>query len=555
MAVEGESEQRSSFVETEAKRDETDAAVADEFAVEESVREETCGDDKQIGEDEVRMDSNESVSDDGSSKKDETQNSPKLECSETRDIKPAVFTALNEKREKSSNAVKSDNVCNGMRDRGPVSITVTSGMYDEEEEEEDTDMIEARDDREGCRSLICDSNGIIVAEMVYRCMICANVSDSIAEAQKHYQIKHILNEYNIPTPSNNSNTSTPKYYFGANDESDFEDPCPVTPTVTFNVPSSLKQLQQQVNPTPNSLLIKKQMPTMNYRGDRSTYAVFSDVCHVSWTLNGGQGTSRGGYVTCAVCNITKFYASVQRRYGQFTCMGCAKFFGRFLMKPRRYYCPNLGCCPLDTSPRCKACLLLACINTYTIDGERMKIVDANRPLRKSGPSGGTTGNTSITIGQQPESLPVVNNVHNKPETSKVKPASITVTSNTATVTPLKETSLSSLTCSSSLNYDTSLSPLESQSPRKSDVSSPPPANGVSLSICGARKIAGCRSCSGCLSEDCGQCHYCLDKPKFGGPNTLKKKCVNKRCLMQDVGARKALHSSMSLAKKLRYIRK
>ena len=29
-------------------------------------------------------------------------------------------------------------------------------------------------------------------------------------------------------------------------------------------------------------------------------------------------------------------------------------------------------------------------------------------------------------------------------------------------------------------------------------------------------------------DDCGTCHYCKDKPKFGGPGTLRKKCLKKR---------------------------
>lgn len=68
----------------------------------------------------------------------------------------------------------------------------------DDEEELDSDLLgnecSAKDDREGCRSLICDSNGIIIAEMVYRCMVCANISDSITDAQRHYQLKHIFNQ-------------------------------------------------------------------------------------------------------------------------------------------------------------------------------------------------------------------------------------------------------------------------------------------------------------------------------------------------------------------------
>lgn len=46
-------------------------------------------------------------------------------------------------------------------------------------------------DSQKCRSLVCDSTGIIIAEMVYRCMICNSVTDSITEAKAHYQISHM----------------------------------------------------------------------------------------------------------------------------------------------------------------------------------------------------------------------------------------------------------------------------------------------------------------------------------------------------------------------------
>ena len=55
------------------------------------------------------------------------------------------------------------------------------------------------DDRVGCRSLVCDSSGIIIAEMVYRCMICAFVSDSINSAQKHYKTSHMSKKAKMTT--------------------------------------------------------------------------------------------------------------------------------------------------------------------------------------------------------------------------------------------------------------------------------------------------------------------------------------------------------------------
>lgn len=43
----------------------------------------------------------------------------------------------------------------------------------------------------GCRSLVCDSNGIIVAENVFRCMLCSSIFDSIADSKRHYYQFHV----------------------------------------------------------------------------------------------------------------------------------------------------------------------------------------------------------------------------------------------------------------------------------------------------------------------------------------------------------------------------
>ena len=40
----------------------------------------------------------------------------------------------------------------------------------------------------------------------------------------------------------------------------------------------------------------------------------------------------------------------------------------------------------------------------------------------------------------------------------------------------------------------------------------------------------CGNCLGCArEEDCGECHFCLDKPKFGGPGIKKQKCELRWC--------------------------
>ncbi|GAA6065457.1 histone-lysine N-methyltransferase 2B isoform X5, partial [Tachysurus ichikawai] len=41
----------------------------------------------------------------------------------------------------------------------------------------------------------------------------------------------------------------------------------------------------------------------------------------------------------------------------------------------------------------------------------------------------------------------------------------------------------------------------------------------------------CSSCKGCCrEEDCGTCVFCLDKPKYGGPNKKRQSCIYRKCL-------------------------
>ncbi|XP_039534274.1 histone-lysine N-methyltransferase 2B isoform X2 [Pimephales promelas] len=44
------------------------------------------------------------------------------------------------------------------------------------------------------------------------------------------------------------------------------------------------------------------------------------------------------------------------------------------------------------------------------------------------------------------------------------------------------------------------------------------------------RLKRCLHCKGCNRlEDCGRCVFCLDKPKFGGPNKKRQSCVLKKC--------------------------
>merc|ERR1712080_148338 len=51
--------------------------------------------------------------------------------------------------------------------------------------------------------------------------------------------------------------------------------------------------------------------------------------------------------------------------------------------------------------------------------------------------------------------------------------------------------------------------------------------------CRANKVhrfKACLKCSGCRTENCGDCVYCLDMPKFGGMGTIKQKCILRICV-------------------------
>ena len=40
----------------------------------------------------------------------------------------------------------------------------------------------------------------------------------------------------------------------------------------------------------------------------------------------------------------------------------------------------------------------------------------------------------------------------------------------------------------------------------------------------------CGECAACLlKEDCGQCDFCIDMKKFGGPNRIRQKCRFRQC--------------------------
>ncbi|XP_061106600.1 lysine-specific demethylase 2A isoform X2 [Conger conger] len=77
-------------------------------------------------------------------------------------------------------------------------------------------------------------------------------------------------------------------------------------------------------------------------------------------------------------------------------------------------------------------------------------------------------------------------------------------------------------------------PLLLQRPRLSGLTHPlplprpvkPPS---SISALRRRRVR-CKRCEACLRTECGDCNYCHDMKKFGGPGRLKKTCVLRQCL-------------------------
>ncbi|XP_042193617.1 lysine-specific demethylase 2B isoform X3 [Callorhinchus milii] len=45
-----------------------------------------------------------------------------------------------------------------------------------------------------------------------------------------------------------------------------------------------------------------------------------------------------------------------------------------------------------------------------------------------------------------------------------------------------------------------------------------------------RRRTRCRKCEACLRTECGECHFCRDMKKFGGPGRMKQSCIMRQCI-------------------------
>lgn len=55
----------------------------------------------------------------------------------------------------------------------------------------------------------------------------------------------------------------------------------------------------------------------------------------------------------------------------------------------------------------------------------------------------------------------------------------------------------------------------------------------------------CGTCEGCLAPECGECKFCLDRPKRGGEGKLRQPCVRRACLRLSGGGKNSNGDSQS----------
>ncbi|XP_074603531.1 uncharacterized protein LOC141857036 isoform X2 [Brevipalpus obovatus] len=327
-------------------------------------------------------------------------------------------------------------------------------------------------ERKGFRSLICDEEGVIIGEMVYRCLICSFISESMEKVRNHYQNEHV-----------DIDDSLNGRYLGSND-----DYCL----------SPANSCDQNLCDDSNAPGTVADDPEDEVRGSG---------------INGNSyGTkSRSGYIVCKVCCSKRFYSYVQRRYGQYSCSACYRHFRDFLLKPKIFSCPTLGSCSLEAKNKCRACWLLTCINVFNenIDEDKRKIMYNYQPVKDE-------GDADEPDPGDPEDL--VDYDQDKDdsgsELTSIKPHD-----------SLLDDQEERGTISGDEQTETN-----TQLPVKRNLKGHKILKKVSSSK--RKRNWSCMKCSNCLKQECGKCVYCLDRPKYGGQFRLRQRCADRRCLLK-----------------------
>ncbi|RWS31079.1 nuclear receptor-like protein [Leptotrombidium deliense] len=304
------------------------------------------------------------------------------------------------------------------------------------------DTMRNMDDSDDCRSLVCDQKGVIIAESVYRCMVCAKVSDTIRDAKIHYKNSHIDDdeqfEFNTNSSSddlfayNDNETETQgkrKSPFSSHLEHKMPEIIysPVLNTASESESDSFQKFcakvmrQEELQSVQDEQKLERKHTENNISPPPLITMFCSDVTLPRGGTTGAVGKS--GYISCAVCGVIRYYSCIYRRYGQFTCQVCYRFFRTFFLKPKRYFCRTLGKCPLNVRNRCRACWIKSCIGLYAVDGSRQQILEEYQPQK------GDIDSQRNKMSQFAETLQnTIENGTNMSRWTVSMPSSITITS-------------------------------------------------------------------------------------------------------------------------------
>lgn len=163
--------------------------------------------------------------------------------------------------------------------------------------------------------------------------------------------------------------------------------------------------------------------------------------------------------------------------------------------------------------RCKACLLQACLQKYIIDPKKHPKI-----FQKSGP--GEKGLNPIPANVQIKINKNANKILANPSAKQNIKQEISMDDMKAMDPSLP--TLTTVAKPSTNGIVIKATPPSGSGKRKQQF------NEDGTAVTRSRRI-GCRECPGCLADDCGQCLYCLDKPKFGGNDVKKQRCIKRRC--------------------------
>ena len=205
------------------------------------------------------------------------------------------------------------------------------------------------------RSFICDETGTIIANCVYKCIVCKSVFDSREKIRDHYYQVHVQSDDDrcLETPEKPKETTQD---------------LPKQSTEQSSHKRKISDWDSDVSSDEFPMKLEESSTLTTTRDNTDPYIIDEISGQVEATVG------KSGRIRCAVCRVVRFYSCVYRRYGHFTCQVCYRFFRTFFKKPQKYICNNLGNCDLDVRTRCKACWILACIKLYSVDPTRQEII-------------------------------------------------------------------------------------------------------------------------------------------------------------------------------------